>query len=308
MKKSFMVVLALMATLTSGVNAAVSANDLPGNTVWYMHADLQAMRDTESGRQIYAWFEDEVIEEVSEELGIDLNKEINAVTAFSDSRNGAVMIIEGPISKATEEKMLEMAMDKTEVVTRQHNGMSYYFMGDDESAESQGDEPFEDFEEASYSSFAIKGKVIIAGREEQLKELLDNKGRIVGGGEFDDALFVISADKSFVQAGGRTDGLSDDDDDGWESNILRNTEQAALLVSDVSGMIAVEAQLVSTDPKMAQGIAGIINGLIALQSFSTDIPADVKALIANTKVEVEDNVLSINAVIDPDLVVSILND
>jgi len=285
MKKSFMVVLALMATLTSGANAAVSANDLPGNTVWYMHADLQAMRDTESGRQIYAWFEDEVIEEVSEELGIDLNKEINAVTAFSDSRNGAVMIIEGPISKATEEKMLEMAMDKTEVVTRQHNGMSYYFMGDDESAESQGDEPFEDFEEASYSSFAIKGKVIIAGREEQLKELLDNKGRIVGGGEFDDALFVISADKSFVQAGGRTDGLS-----------------------DVSGMIAVEAQLVSTDPKMAQGIAGIINGLIALQSFSTDIPADVKALIANTKVEVEDNVLSINAVIDPDLVVSILND
>jgi hypothetical protein len=285
MKKSFMVVLALMATLTSGANAAVSANDLPGNTVWYMHADLQAMRDTESGRQIYAWFEDEVIEEVSEELGIDLNKEINAVTAFSDSRNGAVMIIEGPISKATEEKMLEMAMDKTEVDTRQHNGMSYYFMGDDESAESQGDEPFEDFEEASYSSFAIKGKVIIAGREEQLKELLDNKGRIVGGGEFDDALFVISADKSFVQAGGRTDGLS-----------------------DVSGMIAVEAQLVSTDPKMAQGIAGIINGLIALQSFSTDIPADVKALIANTKVEVEDNVLSINAVIDPDLVVSILND
>ena len=308
MKKSFMVVLALMATLTSGANAAVSANDLPGNTVWYMHADLQAMRDTESGRQIYAWFEDEVIEEVSEELGIDLNKEINAVTAFSDSRNGAVMIIEGPISKATEEKMLEMAMDKTEVDTRQHNGMSYYFMGDDESAESQGDEPFEDFEEASYSSFAIKGKVIIAGREEQLKELLDNKGRIVGGGEFDDALFVISADKSFVQAGVRTDGLSDDDDDGWESNILRNTEQAALLVSDVSGMIAVEAQLVSTDPKMAQGIAGIINGLIALQSFSTDIPADVKALIANTKVEVEDNVLSINAVIDPDLVVSILND
>ncbi|MBT5219317.1 MAG: hypothetical protein HOI35_08325 [Woeseia sp.] len=307
MNKSFMVVLALMAALTSGANAAVSANDLPGNTVWYMHADLQAMRDTESGRQIYAWFEDEVIEEVSEELGIDLNKEINVVTAFSDSRNGAAMIIEGPISKATEEKMLEMAMDKTEVDTRQHKGMSYYFMGDDESAESQGDEPFEDFEEASYSSFAIKGKIIIAGREEQLKELLDNKGRIVGGGEFDDALFVISADKSFVQAGVRTDGLSDDDDDGWESNILRNTEQAALLVSEVSGMIAVEAQLVSTDPKMAQGIAGIINGLIALQSFSTDIPADVKALIANTKVEVEGNVLSINAVIDPDLVVSILN-
>ncbi len=234
MKKSFTVVLALMVTLTSGANAAVSANDLPGNTVWYMHADLQAMRDTESGRQIYAWFEDEVIEEVSEELGIDFSKEINAVTAFSDSGHGAVMVIEGPISKGTEEKMLEIANDETEVDARQHNGMDYYFIGNDEGDGSQGDESFEDFEDASYSSFAIDGKVIIAGHEEQLKELLDNKGRIVGGGDFDDALFVISADKSFVQAGVRTDGLSDDDDDDWESNILRNTEQAALLVPDAS--------------------------------------------------------------------------
>ncbi|MGI9204643.1 MAG: hypothetical protein ACR2Q3_11560, partial [Woeseiaceae bacterium] len=87
----------------------------------------------------------------------------------------------------------------------------------------------------------------------------------------------------------------------------RNTEQAALLVSDASGMIAVEAQLVSTDPKMAQAIGGIINGLIGLQAFNSELGPEIQGLIRNTRVEVNDKMLSINTVIDPDLVVSVLD-
>ena len=120
-----------------------------------------------------------------------------------------------------------------------------------------------DFGDVAYSSFAIDGKAIITSNEDQLKELLDNGGKIAGSGSHDGALFVMSADTSFVQAGLRTDALSDADDDDWNSNIIRNTKQAALLVSDSAGMIAVEAKLVSTDPKMAEAIGGIVNGLIS---------------------------------------------
>ncbi len=141
-----------------------------------------------------------------------------------------------------------------------------------------------------------------------MKALLDNGGKIAGSGSHDGALFVISADKSFVQAGMRTDMISDDNDDDWDSNILRNTKQAALLVSDRSGMIAIEAKLVSTDPKMAEAIGGIVNGLIALQAFNSELGPEIQSLIRNTKVEVNDAILSINTVIDPDLVVSVLND
>ena len=59
---------------------------------------------------------------------------------------------------------------------------------------------------------------------------------------------------------------------------------------------------------MAQSIGGIVNGLISLQAFNTDLDPELLSLIQNTKVEVNENVLTINTVIDPDLVVSVLAD
>lgn len=281
---------------------------LPDDTVWYMHADLEEMRASESGSRIYEWFEDEVVVEIRDELGIDLNSEVNSITAFSDSTNGTVMIVEGPITKASQEKMLGIVKLEASVETRSHKGMEYYFIGDGPERRSHGEDPFDDLEDASYSSFAIDGKAIIAASEAQLKSLLESGGKVAGSGSHDGALFVLSAEKSFVQAGLRTDRIANGDDDGWESNILRNTKQAALLVSESSGMIAVEARLESTDPKMAQAIGGIVNGLIGLQAFNSELGPEIQALIRNTKIVVNDAILSINTVIDPDMVVSVLGD
>ena len=180
-------------------------------------------------------------------------------------------------------------------------------MGDDENSNKHNGDPFEDLEDSAFFSFSVKDRAIITGSEAQMRELLDNGGKISGGGSHDGAIFVLSADKSFVQAGLRTDAISDDDDDdGWESNILRNTKQAALLVSDKSGMIAIQAQLESTDPKMAQAIGGIVNGLIGLQAFNSDLGPEIQDLIRNTRIDVKGAILSINTVIDPDMVVSVL--
>ena len=149
---------------------------------------------------------------------------------------------------------------------------------------------------------------ILTSTEKQLQALLDRGGEIAGAGSHDGALFVLSADKSFVQAGMHADNMANEDDDDWESNILRNTKQAAVLIADKDGMIAIEAQLVSTDPKMAAAIGAIANGLIGLQAFNSDLDPEIQELIRNTRIEVVDNTLSINTVIDPDIVVTVLND
>ncbi len=309
MSKLWLALVPLLTAMPLAAGAAeITIGELPDNTVWYLHADLEEMRKSESGSRIYKWFEDEVAVEVNDELGIDLNREVNTITAFSDSTNGTVMIVDGPISTATREKMLALARTESTVETRSHKGMEYYFIGEGPERKSHNGDLFDDLEDASYSSFALKGKAIVAASEDQLKELLDNGGKIAGSGSHDGALFVISADKSFVQAGMRTDALDDDGGDNWESNILRNTKQAALLVSDSSGMIAVQAKLVSTDPKMAQAIGGIVNGLLALQAFNSELGPEIQSLIRNTKVVVSDAILSINTVIDPDMVVSVLED
>lgn len=291
---------------TSG---AVTAADLPGDTIWYMHADLQAMRTTESGSKIYAWFEDEVVEEISEETGINLSTEVNSMTAYSDATNGTVIVIDGPLTEESQERLLAIATMQAggDIDLLEYKGMTYYHIGDEEDEGDWGNEPFEDLEDSAWFSFAVDNKAILTSTEKQLQALLDSGGKIAGAGSHDGALFVLSADKSFVQAGMHADNMASEDDD-WESNILRNTKQAAVLIADKDGMIAVEAQLVSTDPKMAAAIGGIANGLISLQAFNSDLDPEIQELIRNTRIEVVENTLSISTVIDPDMVVSVLLD
>jgi hypothetical protein len=291
---------------TSG---AVTAGDLPGDTIWYMHADLEAMRTTESGSKIYGWFEDEVVEDISEETGIDLSAEVNSMTAFSDATNGTVVVIDGAITRESQERLLAIATMQAngDIDLLEYKGMTYYHIGDEEDEGDSGNEPFDDLEDSAWFSFALDNKAILTSTERQLQALLDSGGKIAGAGSHDGALFVLSADKSFVQAGMQADDMAGEDDD-WESNILRNTKQAAVLIADRDGMIAIEAKLVSADPKMAQAIGGIINGLISLQAFNSDLDPEIQELIRNTRVEVVDNTLSINTVIDPDTVLTVLMD
>ena len=292
---------------TSG---AVTAGDLPGDTIWYMHADLEAMRTTESGSKIYGWFEDEVVEEISEETGIDLSTEVNSITAYADATNGTVVVVDGPLTMESQERLLAIATLEADgdIDLLEYKGMTYYHIGDEEDEGDWGNEPFDDLEDSAWFSFAIDNKAILTSTEKQLQALLDRGGEIAGAGSHDGALFVLSADKSFVQACMHADNMANEDDDDWESNILRNTKQAAVLIADKDGMIAIEAQLVSTDPKMAAAIGAIANGLIGLQAFNSDLDPEIQELIRNTRIEVVDNTLSINTVIDPDIVVTVLND
>jgi hypothetical protein len=177
---------------------------------------------------------------------------------------------------------------------------------EDESAASTEDH-FEALEDGGYFSFDVKHKVIVTSTEGQMKELLKNGGKVTGMGSHPNALFVLTADKSLVQAGLRTDELVDDDDD-WDSNILRNTRQAALLVADDDGFIAIEAQLVVNEPGMAESMGGIINGLISLQAFNSELDPEIVSLIQNTKVGVKGSTLSISTVVDPALIEAILDD
>ena len=304
MKKSLFSLIFLFTAVPAIALADISGDDLPPDTVWYLHADLDAMRSTEAGRQLYGWLEEEVIVEVSDELGIDLGEEVDRITAFSSDGDSYVAIVEGRLSRDAQQTVLEITEQKEELARSEYRGKTYYYAGGADP-ERRGDIELE--RGPGYFTFAIPGKMIATSSEEALKALMDSNGKVAGAGSHADTLFVLSADKQFVQAGMRTAEFADDDDD-WDSNILRNTEQAAMLISDQAGMIAIVAKLVSTDAKMTQSLASIVNGLIALQMFSSDIDPDVASILQNTKVNAVDRVLSVSTVLDPAVVVRTLGD
>lgn len=287
--------------------AAVDSDDLPADTIWYLHADLAGMRDRESGRDLYHWLEGEIFAEVEEETGIRIGRELDRITAFSAPGPGVTVVLEGPLSKETQDKLMAMVALRSGYDLREYRGQTYYFSGDSD-ARPNSDDPLGTLLEAAFFSFALKDRVLVSSSEGQMQELLKSGGRISGSGSHKGALFVLTADKSFVQAGLRAEHFSKDGDDGWNSNILRNTEQAALLVADRDGMLAVEAQLKSRDARMAQSISSVVNGLIGLQAFNSDIDPGIRSLISNTRVSVADAVLSISTVFNPAVLLELLAD
>jgi hypothetical protein len=300
-------VLLTVLAVACGANAEVTAGSLPGDTVWYLHADLEELRNASSGKQIYRWLDDEVFSDIREDLGIDLNKEADSVTAFADAVLGTVVVVDGAIAETTRDKLLALAAADAKLDTLSHDGKTYYHATDRKSRLASKPS-LDDFDDSAYFSFAVKNKLIVASDRKQMEALLKGDGRIAGNQSHAGALFVLTADKSYMQAGLRTAAFADDDDDGWDSNILRNTEQVALLVSDHGGLIAIEAQLVSHEPTMAQSLGSIINGLISLQLLNPDLDPDIVTLIRNTKIDVKDKVLSINAAFKPEMLVGILDD
>lgn len=294
---------ALILSLPFGVAADLSAADLPGSTVWYMHADLEQMRSSESGRELYGWIEEEAVADINDEFSIRLGDEVDRVTAFSDTGMGTVVIVEGPLSDELREAIIEFAGEEGDLDQREHGGRTYYHF-DDNGSSGHG-HGIGSLEEGGYFTFEIAGKLIVASDEERLRALIDTNGYISGSGSHQGALFVLTADKQFVQAGMQTGQFADD---GWDSNILRNTEKAALLVSDQAGMIAVEAKLVSADPEMTASIGNIVNGLISLQSFNSEMDPSIAGILRNTRVDVAEKVLSISTVLDPSVVAALLKD
>ncbi len=296
----------VVAVLPGVVLAETGASDIPGDVDWYLHADLEAMRSAPSGHGLYRWLSDEAFDDVKQEIGIDIGAEVDTVTAFADQERGAVLLVEGPISQETRDKLLALATLKAKLDTGTYDGKTLYHLQRD-AERQRGKRSLEAFEDSAWFTFDIEDKLIVTSTRAQLEALLDAGGRIAGAASHAGSLFVLTADKEFVQAGARTAEFASDDGD-WNSNILRNTEKVALLVSDRDGLVAVAAQLVSRDPAIARSLGGIINGLVGLQAFNEEIDPEVRTIIQNTKIEVMANVLSIDMVFDPEIVARLLDE
>ena len=304
--------LGLPATLFADVAS------LPANAQWYFHADFDKMRSTEAGRHLYGWLEDEVFTEIREEVGVDLDKEADTLTAYAVSEERIVVVMDGRISQATEDKILAMAAASGSLDKLGSGSRIYYHVkeGHDPEAAADPAESGEEhdtdkvdievdgFEDGAYVTFAVKNKLIVASTREDIEALIANKGRIDAGNSPRDALFVLSAERSLMQAGVQAGELGDEI--GWDSNILRNTEQAALLIADEAGKLAIEAQVVATEKEMADSLASIVRGLISLQVFNEDLDPELAEFLQNTSVSVDDTTLMVKVLLDPKVVVEAL--
>ena len=300
--------------------AAADASDIPGASTWYFHVDMEEMRSNEVGKSLYGWMDDEIFSEIAEDTGVNLGEELDKVTAYSLEGQGPVFLFEGKISQESKDLVMIFIAAEGDLQPMKSKGKTYYRLAaesDEDGKESNrnvggGNIEFqiEALEEESWISLDLKNKVIVTANEEQMKSMLANGGKIKGGRSHKGALLVLSAEKALLQAGVNSSalGADDDGDSDWDSNILRNTEQVAVLVAAVANKLAIEVELITTEPDMAKSLASVARGLISLVSFDDSMDDDAIAVLQSTKVEARGNSLTLSLAIDPRLLVETLSD
>jgi hypothetical protein len=307
MRFSNQLIVVLLLALPGLSLGELSASGLPATSTWYFHADFDEMRESEAGKPIHDWLQREVFADIREDAGIDLGKEADKVTAFSAIESGAVVSIEGKFSQETRDKLLAMAAGAEEFDTLKHKGTTFYYVKGDAEGKN-GDINVDSFENGAYFTFALKNRIVATSSREQMERLLDSKGKLPTHRADRGTLMVLTAEKSLIQAGIKADQVEDRGEGGWRSNILKNTEQLAVIVADAAGKIAIETQLIATQPEMAESLASIVRGLISLAMFSEDTDPDVAEFLKGTTVDVDGSSLNIRLALDPDSVIVALDD
>ena len=305
-----LLIVGLLLMMPGFASAAVAPDSVPATSTWYFHADFEEMRTSDAGKHLYGWLQREVFEDVHDDAGIDLDKEADRITAFSDEESGAVVLLEGNISQESKDKLLAVAAGAESLETFEHKGKTFYFAegeGHDHDGDN-GDIEINSFENGVYFTFALKDRLLATSTREKMEALLVSDGKLPRRKTTNGTLIVISAEKSLIQAGMKADQVDDDGEGGWQSNILRNTEQVAVLVADVAGKIAVETQLIAKKPEMAESLASIVRGLISLTMFSDDMDPDISEFLQGTSVDVDGSKLKISVAVDPEMLIAALDD
>ena len=292
--------------------AIADAEGVPGDANWYFYVDLEQMRAGGPGAPMYEWLRDEVLNEVKEDAGIDVDKELHRIASYSTNSDSAVVIFEGEFSQETRDVVMAFIASGGDISPLKSGGRTYYHFGGDDSIEEDvvydaGNVGFkiDSLGEESWISLDIKNKIIVTSTENHMKALLANKGRVTGSRSVDGALMVLTAEKAFVQAGMKS-GMLDDED--WDSNILRNTEQVAFMIAAVADKLAIEAKLITREAEMAESLASVARGLISLMSFDDELDAETAAVLQGTRVEATGNSLSLSLAVAPELIVKTLGD
>ena len=307
MRFSKQLIVVLLLALPGLAFGELSASGLPATSTWYFHADFDEMRGSDAGKPLYAWLKREVFADIRDDAGIDLDKEADKITAFSADESGAVVLIEGNISQETRDKLLAIAAGADEFDTLKHKSTTFYYAKGDKHGED-GDIEVDSFENGVYFTFALKNRILATSSREQMERLLDSKGKLPSRKTDRGTLIVLTAEKSLIQAGIQADQIEDKGDGGWQSNILKNTEQLAVMIADVAGKMAIETQLIATQPEMAESLASIVRGLISLAMFSDEMDPEVAEFLKSTSVAVDGSSLNIKLALDPDSVVAALDD
>ena len=306
-RKSFRMMCVLLTGVlaTAAVQAGSLGNtDIPGDSNWYVHVNLEQIRNSNVGRQFALKTIDDAMDDIEGELGIAVREEFEGVTVFGSAlpahhnvlKDGAV-ILHGMFSDETRQAFLSALEESDATYSEAYEaGMTYYIVDSDGRELSYTDESGVQQDVAVDHDgdlyFAFGGTQTLVTQSPEMMQVFLSGGGYLGGFEQvnNNALLVLQADNALLQGGANTSGEVTGE---WDSSVLKNIDVFALVIAEQQEGLLFKAQLVANSAEVAMSVRNIVEGMVALKALSEPegVIADV---LRNVRFENDNAVLNVS--------------
>ena len=279
----------MLAQSNSTLDRPFGAED----SAYYVQVNFAAMRDSESGRQLLEWVNDEIFEEIADELGDsvgdDLVQNFDGISVFGVGEDQVPAVLtHGFLTEQMHDLLLNKlnSADDADVIRNSSHGLDYYTITD-------GDIDLEfldvdsDSDETIYFSIGNlgQGQSLITTSQAAMDEFLANGARF--DNELTSDLIVVQANRPLVQ-GGLNTKHNVFKNGPWESKFFQNVEQLGLVIGDAGDAFSIRAEAISRTPSMAEALGSIAKGLLSFKALAGEHDEDLSWL-NNLQVTSADN-------------------
>ncbi len=280
---------AAVAVITVGIAVTAQAQPIAAaDSAFYIQVNLDEMRQSPSGSQLYAWVEDEVLEEIEEEFGANFTQSLDGISIFgAGEEQTPVVLLHGFLSQQARDAITDELFEGNQAeFTESRYGQEFFAIdGDGEFANGNIQFDGDEFDHL-FLAFGDAGQTLVTPSEQALDEFLSNGAAFHGALSPD--LIVVQATRPLVQ-GGLNTKHSVFKHGPWESKFFQNVEQLGLVIADANDGFDIRAQAVSRTAAMAEAMGGIAKGLLSFKALADDGDDDM-VWLENLEVSTQDNV------------------
>ncbi|MDJ0657815.1 MAG: hypothetical protein QNJ40_26885 [Xanthomonadales bacterium] len=294
---------ALLVTACGSVSAgSLSESQLPADSQWYVHVNLDMMRQSVVGKRFMEEELDDAFDDIEDELGITLKKELDAVTVFGDvpkDGTSVAVVLHGDLSEDTQVGIQAVLEEKADsFIEVDYSGVTYFEVADSDEINIKSHH--------GYDSDALRlvfgeGQTMISPDENRIHQFIDGGTRLKRGSVVpDNALLVLHAEKALLQGG--LNAKSADHNFGWDSSIMNNIEHVAGMVVEEGDGVRIEVRVLASSADTAAYVHNIIQGMVSLGALNAGDDPAAAELLQSLQIQSNENEVTLDVFVPASLI------
>lgn len=263
------------ATLSAG---ELSPNQIPSNTKWLAHIDIEGMRSSETGKVVFAHIEADhgaKLRAVKRMFSLHPLKDLRDVTLFGDGqKDHAVLLLDGTFDRGHIDDLLGAADDYKE---SDHNGVTV--------------RSWKDKGVGQYAAFATQELIVFSRQEDLLRQELDVLKANTPA--TDNPALPAAGSKPLIALGATLAEIELPKD---AARMLQTASLLKLSAQESDGRFSIKLGAEAADAKHATRLRRMLDGVVALAEagnpdlstpgFQCDIGSSDKTVSASVSMPV----------------------